>query len=69
MSLWIAQMLFKDRKYHIFYFFGQYWYIKNVPVFTNTRMSQYLGPEVYFSQLSLHYHSLPFCIQHDNQVL
>ena len=26
----------------------QYWYTRNVPVFTNTGTFQYLGPEVYF---------------------
>ena len=31
----------------------QYWYIKNVPVFTNTGTFQYLGPEVYFFHRSL----------------
>ena len=46
-SFWITAARSKDRKYHIF---GQYWYTKNVPVFTNTRTSQYLGPEVYFFQ-------------------
>ena len=35
----------KERKYHIF---RQYWYTRNVPVFTNTGTFQYLGPEVYF---------------------
>ena len=35
----------KECKYHIF---RQYWYTKNVPVFTNTGSFQYLGPEVYF---------------------
>ena len=43
----------KERKYPIF---KQYWYTKIVPVFTNTGMFQYLGPEVYFFPIS--YHSL-----------
>ena len=34
----------EERKYHIF---GQYWYTRNVPVFTNTGMFQYLGSEVH----------------------
>ena len=33
----------QERIYHIF---GQYWYTRNVPVFTNTGTFQYLGPEV-----------------------
>ena len=35
----------KERKYHTS---RQYWYTRNVPVFTNTGTFQYLGPEVYF---------------------
>ena len=35
----------KERKYHIS---RQYWYTRNVLVFTYTGMLQYLGPEVYF---------------------
>ena len=45
-SFWITPACSKERKCHIF---RQYWYNKNVPVFTNTGMYQYLGPEVYFS--------------------
>ena len=44
-SFWITPARSKERKYHIF---RQYWYTKNVPVFTNTGTFQYLGPEVYF---------------------
>ena len=44
-SFWITPARSKECKYHIF---RQYWYTKNVPVFTNTGMFQYLGPEVYF---------------------
>ena len=44
-SFWITPACAKERKYHIF---RQYWYIRNVPVFTNTGTFQYLGPEVYF---------------------
>ena len=44
-SFWITPEGSKERKYHIF---RQYWYTKNVPVFTNTGTFQYLGPEVYF---------------------
>ena len=44
-SSWITAARSKERKYHIF---RQYWYTKNVPVFTNTGTFQYLGPEVYF---------------------
>ena len=43
--LWMPPARSKERKYHIF---GQYWYTRNVPVFTNTGTFQYLGPEVYF---------------------
>ena len=50
-SFWITPAHSKERKYHIF---GQYWYTKNVPVFTNTRTFQYLGPEVYFSPRYFH---------------
>ena len=46
-SFWITPAHSKERKYHIFM---QYWYTRNVPVFTNTGMFQYLGPEVYFFQ-------------------
>ena len=35
----------KECKYYIF---RQYWYTRNVPVFTNTGTFQYLGPEEYF---------------------
>ena len=44
-SFWITPAGSKERKYHIF---RQYWYTKNVPVFTNTGTFKYLGPEVYF---------------------
>ena len=44
-SFWITPAHSKERKYHIF---RQYWYTRNVPVFTNTGTFQYLGPEVYF---------------------
>ena len=44
---WMPQARSKERTYHVF---GQYWYTRNVPVFTNTGMFQYLGPEVYFFQ-------------------
>ena len=44
-SFWITPARSKERKYHIF---RQYWYTRNVPVFTNTGTFQYLGPEVYF---------------------
>ena len=44
-SFWITPARSKGHKYHIF---RQYWYTKNVPVFTNTGTFQYLGPEVYF---------------------
>ena len=44
---WMPPACSKERKYHIF---GQYWYTRNVPVFTNTGTFQYLGPEVYFFQ-------------------
>ena len=49
-SFWIAPAHSKERKYHIF---RQYWYTRNVPVFTNTGTFQYLGPEVYFFRMSL----------------
>ena len=42
---WMPPARSKERKYHIS---GQYWYTRNVPVFTNTGTFQYLGPEVYF---------------------
>ena len=42
---WMQPARSKERKYHIF---RQYWYTRNVPVFTNTGTFQYLGPEVYF---------------------
>ena len=44
-SFWITPACSKERKHHIF---RQYWYTRNVPVFTNTGTFQYLGPEVYF---------------------
>ena len=47
-SSWIAPAHSKERKYHIF---RQYWYTKNVPVFTNTGTFQYLRPEVNFYQI------------------
>ena len=46
-SFWITPTHSKECTYHIF---RQYWYTKNVPVFTNTGTFQYLGPEVYFSK-------------------
>ena len=46
---WMPPARCKECKYHIY---GQYWYKKNVPVFTNTGTFQYLGPEVYFSPLT-----------------
>ena len=42
---WMPPARSKERKYHIF---GQYWYTRYVPVFTNTGTFKYLGPEVYF---------------------
>ena len=42
---WMPPARSKERKYHIF---GQYWYTRNVPEFTNTGTVKYLGPEVYF---------------------
>ena len=50
-SFWMTPASSKGRKYHIF---RQYWYTRNVPVFTNTGMFQYLGPEVYFFLVFLH---------------
>ena len=44
-SFWTTPACSKERKYHIS---RQYWYTRNVPVFTNTGTFQYLGPEVYF---------------------
>ena len=46
---WMPPARSKERKYHVF---RQYWYTRNVPVFTNTGMFQYLGPEVYFFRLT-----------------
>ena len=45
MSYWITLACSKEREHHIF---RQYWYTRNVPVFTDTGTFQYLGPEVYF---------------------
>ena len=47
-SFWITPAPSKECKYHIF---RQYWYTRNVPVFTNTGTFQYLGPELYFFQM------------------
>ena len=44
-SFWMPPARSKERKYHIF---KQYWYTRNVPVFSNTGTFRYLGPEVYF---------------------
>ena len=44
-SFWITPAGSKECKYHIF---RQYWYTKNVLVFTNNGRFQYLGREVYF---------------------
>ena len=44
---WITLVLSTEHKYHIF---NQYWHSRNVPVFTNTRTFQYLGPKVYLFQ-------------------
>ena len=49
-SFWITPACAKERKYHIF---RQYWYTRNVPVFTNTGTFQYLGPKYTFSQFSI----------------
>ena len=54
-SFWITPARSKEREYHIF---RQYWYTRNVPVFTNTGTLQYLGPEVYFFPLFL-FHQVP----------
>ena len=51
-SFWITPACSKEPKYHIF---RQYWYTKNVPVFTNTGTFQYLGPEVYFFSKKLRF--------------
>ena len=37
----------------------QYWYTRNVPVFTNTGTFQYLGPEVYFFRSYISKHTIP----------
>ena len=50
-SFWIIPAGSKERKYHVF---RQYWYTKNVLVFTNTGTFQ-RGPEVYF------FHIFCFC--------
>ena len=60
---WMPPALSKEHKYHIF---GQYWYTRNVPVFTNTGTFQYLGPEVYFFQYL--YHMLVKCEQLNRMV-
>ena len=44
-SFWITLSPSKGHKYHIF---KQYFYTRNVPVFTNIGTFQYLGPKVYF---------------------
>ena len=44
-NFWITLAHSKEHKYHIF---RQYWYTRNVPVFTNTGTFQHLGPQVYF---------------------
>ena len=49
-SSWITPPCSKERKYHIF---RQYWYTRNVPVFTKTGTFQYLAPEVYFFPFSI----------------
>ena len=46
-NFWITLAHSKEHKYHIF---RQYWYTRNVPVFTNTGTFQYPGPQVYFFQ-------------------
>ena len=56
-SFWITLASSKERKYHIF---GQYWYTKNVPVFTNTGTFQYLDLKYTFSSLSISYIILSF---------
>ena len=51
LALWITLALSRQCKYHIF---GQYWHTRNVLVFTNTEMCQYLGPQEYlFKKLTL----------------
>ena len=47
---WIPPTCSKECKYYIF---GQYWYTRNVPVFTDTGTFKYLGPEVYFFRFCL----------------
>ena len=51
-SFWITLAHSKEHKYHIFW---QYWYTRNVPVFTNTGTFQYLGPQVYFFRKHINY--------------
>ena len=56
MSFWITLACSKEREHHIF---RQYWYTRNVPVFTDTGTFQYLGPEVYFFRVLLLYIVFP----------
>ena len=42
---WMPLAHSSERKYHVS---GQYWYTRNIPVFTNTGTFQYLGPKVYY---------------------
>ena len=62
-SFWITPARSKGHKYHIFM---QYWYTRNVPVFTNTGTFQYLGPEVYFFQ-NFHSHAKPHPLNKNSQ--
>ena len=48
---WMPPARSKEHKYYIT---GQYWDTRNVLVFTNTGMFQYLGPEVYLFPASLY---------------
>ena len=47
LSFWIAPAHSKERKYHIF---RQYWYTRNVPVFTNTGRANIWDLKYTFSQ-------------------
>ena len=52
---WLTLTHSKELKYRIF---RQYWYVRNVPVFTNTGTYQYLGPKVHTFSNSANVHWL-----------
>ena len=73
-SIWITLACSKKHKYHIY---RQYWYTRNIPVFTNSGTFQYLEPHIHFlpkyitsvrvlTDQSTYTHEIKICIDFKN---